>query len=107
MSTISVNGVGVTQESVTLTQDTWVSLAVANQQRMYLEITNTSAAVIYLYMGTTAPVAVDGTVAFKALAAKAAASFDSWQSNCHHGIFRGKIWGLCVGAAGTAVVGEW
>jgi len=107
MSTISINGVGVQQAKITLTQDTWVELAAANQQRMYLEVTNTTGYAIYLYMGPTAPVAVDGTVAFKSLQASAASGFDSWKSTCLSGIFRGKIWGLCVGHAGTAVVGEW
>lgn len=107
MSIISVNGVGVQQATIVLTQDTWVELAGVNQQRMYLEITNTTAYPIWLYMGPTAPVAVDGTVAFKSLKASSATGFDDWQSDCHHGIFRGKIWGLCVGHAGTAVVGEW
>jgi len=108
MSTISVNGAGVTQATANLAQDVWRRIAPGNQNRMFLVVTNTTAHPVWLYMGPTAPVAVDGTVAFKCLqAAGAGAPYDDWTSECRSGIFRGDIWALCVGFAGTVVVGEW
>ena len=103
----TISGPGVTQAQVTCTQDVWVTIAAANNNRSYLHVQNLGTGTVYLYQGGTAPVAVDGSVAFVALrTAGAGAPYDEWMTGDDEATFRGAIWALSLGAASTAQVGE-
>jgi hypothetical protein len=101
MSRIPIGGPGFQQAALSCSQDTWVEMGAANQNRNYISIQNTTAYSMYLYAGPTASATVDGSVSFAKLAAGA-----TWTSGDHDIIMRGRIWALVVGHALTATVGE-
>jgi hypothetical protein len=103
----TIYGPGTKQGQVTCTQDTWVELAAANQNRSYLHVQNLGTGTLYLYQGPTAPAAVDGSVGFHALrTAGAGQAYDEFMSGDDEATMRGCIWGLSLGAESTAQVGE-
>jgi len=104
----TIAGSGVRQGQITCTQNSWVALAAVNNNRMFLHVQNVGAGTVYLYQGVTAPVAIDGTVAFRCLKpAGAGQAYCEWVSGESHAQFRGVIWALAIGAQSTAQVGEW
>ena len=104
----TIAGSGVRQGQITCTVNTWVALAAVNNNRMFISVQNVGAGTVYLYQGVTAPVAIDGTVAFRCLKpAGAGQAYCEWVSGESHAQFRGKIWALAIGAQSTAQVGEW
>ena len=102
-----INGSGVQQAAQTLTSNVWRLVAPANQNRMWISIQNNAGFAVYLYMGDTAPAAVDGSVSFYCLkAAVAGVPSDCVYTGDHEAIFRGPIWALCPGHGATVIVAE-